>query len=312
MRQIQEEKMKNDGSTIARHMVLSGLAILPLLAMLVAVSTAQAFQTLYVFNGGTDGRQPMAGLILDGKGTLYGTTEYGGIPTECGDIGCGTVFKLNPSKNKYAVLHRFNAYKEGYNPTVGLVRDAASGYIYGLTGRGVFELDPKNQFKTLYTFTSESGYNPQGGLLLDPLNHTLYGTTENGGTYGWGTVFSVNSGGQETTLYNFPGQPNGANPQCTLISVRGDFFGTTLSGGTYNNGTVFSGSGNVIYSFDGDYGGPYPGLASGGPAGNPVGVTTTGGDFAQGSVYGFTNAGEFRTLYRAFNGQAMGETRAHR
>jgi uncharacterized repeat protein (TIGR03803 family) len=42
---------------------------------------------VYSFLGGTDGREPFAGLI-DAKGTLYGTTEYGGTS------GNGTVFVL--------------------------------------------------------------------------------------------------------------------------------------------------------------------------------------------------------------------------
>ena len=46
----------------------------------VAVSDAQAFQTLYMFNGGTDGSTPMAGLTLDGKGNLYAQLSLAGSP----------------------------------------------------------------------------------------------------------------------------------------------------------------------------------------------------------------------------------------
>ena len=43
---------------------------------------------LYSFQGGTDGFYPKGGLLLDGSGNLYGTTEYGGAN------GYGTVFEL--------------------------------------------------------------------------------------------------------------------------------------------------------------------------------------------------------------------------
>ena len=53
---------------------------------------------LYTFSGYADGDDPSQGLVTDGKGNLYGTTEYGGdiaSPTPaCYGYGCGVVFKL--------------------------------------------------------------------------------------------------------------------------------------------------------------------------------------------------------------------------
>jgi uncharacterized repeat protein (TIGR03803 family) len=299
---MKSERFGKSGPT-----TIVALAIVLASSMFAAFSEAQTFQTLHMFNGGTDGSTPMAGLMLDPKGNLYGATEYGGLTT-CSSNGCGTVFRLNPRTNKYAVLHRFDALKEGYDPIAGLVRDPSTNTLYGITrgngygaGQTIFQLDSLNRFKTLYAFTGKNdGIDPQGGLLWDPVKHSLWGTTQSGvGKSGWGTIFEVSAlSGRETSLYSFPGQPNGAMPQCTLISVRGSFFGTTLLGGAGNNGMVFTGAGNVIYSFNtSEFRGPYPGLAPGGPAGNPVGVTPTGGDHGQGMVYGFNNAGQFITLY---------------
>jgi len=45
---------------------------------------------LHNFADGADGREPFAGLLLDGAGNLYGTAFEGGI------YGAGTVFKLTP------------------------------------------------------------------------------------------------------------------------------------------------------------------------------------------------------------------------
>jgi uncharacterized repeat protein (TIGR03803 family) len=63
---------------------------------LVSPGAAQAqsptFSTLYSFgsSGGTDGVDPVAGLISDSSGALYGATYYGGTS------GHGTIFKLAP------------------------------------------------------------------------------------------------------------------------------------------------------------------------------------------------------------------------
>jgi len=54
-----------------------------------------------------DGNTPIAGLLLDGAGNLYGTTEAGGISYAtaqaadgriCIYLGCGGIFKLSPTR----------------------------------------------------------------------------------------------------------------------------------------------------------------------------------------------------------------------
>jgi uncharacterized repeat protein (TIGR03803 family) len=53
-----------------------------------AVNTdGTGFTTLHSFTGGSDGANPVAGVILSGN-TLYGTAEYGGTNS------CGTVFSI--------------------------------------------------------------------------------------------------------------------------------------------------------------------------------------------------------------------------
>ena len=91
---------------------------------------------------GTSGTAPLANLLVDTAGNLYGTTEGNG----------GTVFELTPQAgggwiNK--VLHTFvSAHKDGYGPWSGLVSDA-KGNLYGTTVSGgskgvgtVFEITP--------------------------------------------------------------------------------------------------------------------------------------------------------------------------
>jgi len=74
----------------------------------------------------TDGEQPMAGLITDASGNLYGTTTYGGA------VGAGTVFEFSGT---YSVLHSFETgcCKDGGYPYAPLIMDG-SGNLFG-TGR---------------------------------------------------------------------------------------------------------------------------------------------------------------------------------
>jgi uncharacterized repeat protein (TIGR03803 family) len=85
---------------------------------------------LHIFNG-NDGARPVAPLIFDAAGNLYGTTAYGGIGNS------GTVFKLTPgSDGKWTetVLHRFRG-RDGVRPVGGLILDA-TGNLYGTTIEG--------------------------------------------------------------------------------------------------------------------------------------------------------------------------------
>ena len=98
-----------------------------------------------------DGRGSSAGLILDGAGSLYGTTVEGGSSRKCLH-GCGTVFELTPNSDgtwKQHVLHSFDG-ADGYYPYGNLIFDAA-GNLYVTTANGgaigfgtVFELMPNS------------------------------------------------------------------------------------------------------------------------------------------------------------------------
>jgi uncharacterized repeat protein (TIGR03803 family) len=90
-------------------------------------------------DNGLDGHLPVAGLIFDGAGNLYGTTVYGGHSGCNHGVGCGTVFKLKPKPGggwKETVVHSFmdNA-TNGYYPYAGLILDG-TGNLYGTTLNG--------------------------------------------------------------------------------------------------------------------------------------------------------------------------------
>ncbi len=88
---------------------------------------------LYEFEGGSDGISPDAGLVMDTKGNLYGTTSFGG-GAGCKKFldGCGTVFKLAPN-GKETVLARFDG-KNGNDPTAALL--LIHNTLYGTTSAG--------------------------------------------------------------------------------------------------------------------------------------------------------------------------------
>ena len=60
----------------------AGTAVLaiaiPLVMVLTQSAQAQTFTVLHSFAGGGDGARPVGTLTIDGGGTLYGTTTWGG------------------------------------------------------------------------------------------------------------------------------------------------------------------------------------------------------------------------------------------
>lgn len=181
---------------------------------------AQTYSVLYSFTGGTDGSLPETALIRDPAGNLYGATVSGG-DLYCGaGLGCGVVFKLDPTGNE-TVLHSFSGQPDGDGPFGDLVRDAAgnlcgSTYFGGAYGSGgaVFRLDDAGGETLLYSFTGEADGRSPGGLVRDTAGN-LYGTTSYGGSRacmsGCGVVFRVDQAGNETVLHSFAG---GATDGC--------------------------------------------------------------------------------------------------
>jgi uncharacterized repeat protein (TIGR03803 family) len=205
---------------------------------------------LHFFGGPPDGIAPIAGLIMDSKGNLYGATWWGGI-------GYGTVYKVD-ANGKETVLYSFTGGADGGYPYGGLVRDS-KGNLYGTTEYGgpgsgtceggdypagcgtVFKVDPSGKETVIYSFTgTPDGYYPLGGLVRDAAGN-LYGTTSEGGKLGFGTVFKVSPNAKRSLLHSFRGGPkDGANPNGGVIrDAGGNFYGTTYAGGRSNNGTGF-------------------------------------------------------------------------
>jgi uncharacterized repeat protein (TIGR03803 family) len=205
---------------------------------------------LHSFLGGSDGEGPQAGLISDGNGNLYGTTDLGG------SAYAGTVFKLTPTGNggyTETVLYDFSDGADGGDLPGGLVMDA-NGILYGTTSGGG-NLNGGTAFKLAangdggYTETvlhnfggGVDGVSPDAGLILDA-SGDLYGTTGIAGSADGGTVFKLTPSGDgytESVLYSFLRSPDGNEPEASLIiDPSGNLYGTTTAGGSTNNGVVF-------------------------------------------------------------------------
>jgi uncharacterized repeat protein (TIGR03803 family) len=87
---------------------------------------------LYSFkSSGGDGAGPEAGLVMDKRGNLYGTTPFGGGC--CCKGGCGTAFKLTPGGTE-TILYAFKP-EHGSHPTAALLA-GKHGLLYGTTPEG--------------------------------------------------------------------------------------------------------------------------------------------------------------------------------
>ncbi len=301
----------------------SAYALAALLALsLLAALPAPAQTTLYNFKGDPDGAAPVAPLIRDSAGNLYGTTYVGGNNN-------GTVFEVNSAGHE-TILHTFKG-PDGSEPWAGLVRDAA-GNLYGTTAYGgafnfgtVFKITRAGKERVLYSFTGPpDGGTPFAGLILDSAGNlygtTLFGGTANctagGGQKGCGTVFTVTATGAETVLHSFAGGADGAYPGAPLVrDSSGNLYGATEQGGQANCtdytvngcGTVFmlspAGMETVLHSFSGN---PTDGERPQGVilvGGNLYGTTQQGGAYSSGTVFKVTGSGSESVLY-SFGGVA--------
>jgi len=200
--------------------------------------------TLVSFSG-SNGIQPLAGLLADGSGNLYGTTTDGGAS------GYGTVFEVAAISHAVSTLASFS-HSDGAYPQGGLVADG-SGNLYGTTAQGganndgtVFEVAfGSHTLSTLATFSGSNGSFPRANLVADDSGN-LFGTTNVGGDLtlsggqGVGTVFEVAAETRVLSTVATFHNSNGANLYAGLLADgNGNFYGTTAGGGAHGAGTVF-------------------------------------------------------------------------
>lgn len=258
---------------------------------------------VHSFGTGTDGAEPIGGLVFDSAGNFYGTTLLGG------DSGNGTVFEGKRSQQGWteSVIYSFTGGTDAVNPVSGVSVDT-QGNLYGTAPAGgtngvgaIYKLSRSGSKWTetvLYSFQGlDDGQNPVGGVIVDK-GGNLYGTTFDGGTNGGGTVYqlSPSSGGWNfTVLYGFTGGYGGPYNKLTF-DAQGNLYGVTNGDGANGLGAVFKLSPDNtgwtltdLHDFAGgdDGASPYGSVAVD-TQGNVFGTAAVGGSDNQGLVFEIT------------------------
>ena len=206
----------------------------------------------------TDGQYPVAPLIQSGS-LLYGTTADGGN-------AYGTLFAIGTNGQGFTNFYNFTAApgypytnSDGANPLGGLVISGSTLYGTASDGGGagdgtVFKINTDGTgYLRLHDFsgTNNAGFNtdgafPQAGLVLS--GNELYGTAMAGGSSGNGTVFMLDTNGQNfITLHSFTAtntvtgtNADGQAPIGGLVMSGNALYGTTSAGGAAGYGTVYA------------------------------------------------------------------------
>ena len=163
---------------------------------------------IHAFSG-SDGENPVARLIFDSAGNLYGTAEYGGPVL----YASGVVFRLTPNGSTwtYTTLYTFTGVDgDGAEPMSDLTFDSA-GNLYGTTYDGglmtctfeiagcgtLFKLAPASSGEWTETVVhyfgtgTGDGANPQSGVYIDQYNNMLTMTEDGPGIGFTGTVVGI-------------------------------------------------------------------------------------------------------------------------
>ncbi|MEO7297469.1 MAG: choice-of-anchor tandem repeat GloVer-containing protein [Verrucomicrobiota bacterium] len=284
-----------------------------------------AFANLRNFSSG--GTRPYGRLVLSG-GSLYGVIYQNSLTS-----GTGKIFRMNTNGSGYTVLRNFtplvnSTNSDGANPYAGLA--LANETLYGTTlaggnagGGTIFSINTNGStFTNLHNFTvrvgatNSDGVFPHGGLAFS--GDRLYGTAKEGGDWGNGTIYAMQTNGVGfTVLHHFTTSTNstnsdGAYPQGALIESGGILYGTATDGGNFGSGTVFAlnidGTGFTnLHHFTGlsvgtnsDGAHPVAGLIL---SGNTLyGTTTVGGSGGAGTIFSLKKDGSIFTSLYGFTG----------
>jgi uncharacterized repeat protein (TIGR03803 family) len=243
------------------------------------INAAGKQTVLYSFAGGNDGASPLAALVRDKAGNLYGTTVGGN------NTSASTVFKVAPN-GKETVLHAFTGNTAGCCQDSPLALDP-KGNLYGMSpyagdlncGREIgcgtlYKVTSSGKLTVLHTFKGKDGAQPEGGLVRDAKGN-LYGAAFIGGDignnacpvtnndrrtpFGCGTIFKLDAKGKFSVLHTFKQRADGSIPRGLIQDAEGNLYGEATYGGDlncyppYGCGTVFKidarGKFSVVFTF---------------------------------------------------------------
>jgi uncharacterized repeat protein (TIGR03803 family) len=241
-----------------------------------------------------DGAVPLSGGLSLSGNTLYGTTYWGGNSNE------GTLFRVNVDGSGYMVLKHFGA--DGAKPISQPI--LAAGALYGTTrGPNYGSLFRINTDGTGFTVLKNfSGEDPNDLTLSGNL---LYGTTS-GGSYSFGTIFSINTNGASASyqIVRIFTSTDPHPPDGPILVANGTIYGTASYGPGSAYGAVFStslstGGLRVLKAFSQqvDWANPSP-LALAGDT--LFGTTVQGGPTNAGTVFKVKTDGSGYVVLKEF------------
>ena len=273
------------------------------------VATDGTLTTLYAFTGGSDGANPIGGLVRGSDGNFYGTTSGAGSGAN------GTIFQITAA-GALTTLHTFDATttqgfitnNDGAHPHGTLVQGSdgnfyGTAYTGGAAGNGtVFRISPAGVFAKVVEFGDGYDYAFPSTALAQGNDGNFYGVLEDGGANSYGSIYQVTPAGALTTIYAFTGGSDGESPNSGLVKgPDGNFYGTTLQGGPDNAGTFFQitpgGALTTLHAFaDAAEGRAGSVPLTLGADGNFYGATYVDGPTGLGAVYRLTPAGALTVL----------------
>jgi uncharacterized repeat protein (TIGR03803 family) len=266
------------------------------------------------FDTNDDGLYPGGDLVMVGN-TLFGTATQGGTENWGNVYSCNTNGLLFEFTNLLNFTVANGQYPSGVivsgNTIYGITPDGgtnASGTIFSMKTDG-------SLYSNLYSFTTDYTTNPRtnsDGSFPDCsptlVGNTLYGTATEGGYFGSGTIFKMNTDGSAfTVLYHFSAtngvagtNSDGDKPESTLLYWNNALYGTTSKGGRFGNGTVFKvnldGSGfTTLHTFSSTNNASSTNSDGASPLGSLIvssntlyGTASMGGTAGYGTVYAIT------------------------
>ncbi|MEL6535353.1 MAG: choice-of-anchor tandem repeat GloVer-containing protein [Bacteroidota bacterium] len=263
-----------------------------------------SFSVVHEFDGTLGGRPITSLTVLDGL--IWGTTTDGGAADE------GVIFTLDPESLTLTVKYEFADEVSGATPYSGLTEsndrlwgvtfvggDFGDGTLYSITPEGT-------DFQVHYHFDENSdGDNPRGKLV--PYNGKLYGLTWKGGANEVGTLYSIDTTGENVQILVEFSEESGRSPSNAAMLLVGDtLYGVLPDGGSAGKGAAFSFVPNsthfeLVANFDNAQGSqPYGGLVEA----NDLlwGTMFSGGPLGKGLLYSLDLESEAYTIVHQFEG----------
>jgi len=272
------------------------------------------------FDTNDDGLYPNGGLVMVGN-TLFGTASGGGTENWGNVFACNTNGLLFEFTNLLSFDLTNGQYPAGIivsgNTIYGISSDGGTNGYGTYSGYGaIYSMKTDGSlYSNLYDFTPVFSYlNPTNSDGAFPshsptrIGNTLYGTTTEGGYFGSGTIFKINTDGTAyTVLHHFSAtngiaatNTDGNDPESALLYWNNALYGTASKGGRSGNGTVFKvnldGSGfTTLHNFSSTSNSSGTNSDGATPLGNLIvssntvyGTTSMGGTNADGTVYAIT------------------------